>query len=200
MKKLMSLLVVLAIVGMSLPAMAQEVDKSVIVFRTMDDPDIPPDPNVCARGQELLEVPFWNVLLGASSWSVNTRSNIGEVVVEKVRQIGTGTACSLITDPTFTPFAAEAPFYFEGQTGDVYIAAAGECEVTHNDWGSYLSPPTNPEGPVYLSCYLDVLPELSTPGIKSGQATSNSTFVPVGEIPGFETGSFWTIQLIWDSE
>ena len=41
---------------------------------------------------------------------------------------------------------------------------------------------------------------LTTPGIKWGQASSSSIFLPGFEIPGFETGSFWTILLIWEDE
>jgi len=200
MKKLISVLVVLALTGAYVPLVAQEISRSISIFRSMDDPDIPVDMDVCDRGQGILSVPFWNGFFGASTWALNTRAKDGTVVNEKVRQVGTGTACMLITDPDLAPFAAEFPFYFEGETPDAYIAAAGECKVTQNAWGSLSAPPADPEGPVFLACYMDVIPELSTEGIKWGQASSNSTLVPGGEIPGFETGSFWTIQVVWDEE
>jgi hypothetical protein len=186
MKRALIFSVILAVAGFWIPAAAQEMEKTVILFRSMDDPDIPPDPAICDPANAGF-VP--NVFLGASLWSSTTRANNGVVVKEKVRQIGTATACALLTDPTFTPFDVEAPFYFEGTVGDLYLAAEGECQVTNN---ALLE-----GGPVFVGCYLDVIPQRSTPGIKWGQATSNSTFAPIA-VPGFETGSFWSIQLIWE--
>ena len=197
MKRLMNLLVVLMIAGMSLPAMAQEVDRTVLIFRTLSDPNVTPDPDVCNRGKAILGVPGFNLVIGASGWAVATRMDNGEVVNEKVRNIGTGTGCYLLTDPTMTPFQAETPMYFEAQTKDLHIAFAGECEATNNAWGPLIPPPENPEGPVFSSCYMKVVPAFSTPGVKWGQATGNSTFVP-GELPGFETGSLWAIELVWE--
>lgn len=186
MKKLLVLSVILAATGLCVTAIAQEMEKTVILFRSMDDPDIPPDPAICDVSNAGFQP---NVFLGASLWASTINVNNGVIVKEKVKRIGTATACALLTDPTFNPFDVEAPFYFEGTVGDLYIAAAGECEVTNN---------ALPEGgPVFVGCYLDVIPQRSTPGIKWGQAASNSTFAPI-PVPGFETGSFWSIQLIWE--
>jgi hypothetical protein len=179
--------------GIYLPAEAKEVEKTVVMFRSMDDPDIEPDLEVLLRAEEcdpllVLENPYL-VPLGASLWSSQTRSKDGMMVKEKIRQIGTATAVTALTDLTFNPFDKEAPFYFEGDIDGLYITACGECEVTNNAMME--------GGPIFVTCYLDVDPELSTEGIKWGQAVSNSTFV-LAPIPGFETGSFWTIQLIWE--
>jgi hypothetical protein len=118
----------------------------------------------------------------------------GEVYIEKVRQIGTGTLCAYITDPLLLPFNETAPAYFEATLTprpceELFVATTGECRVTNN---AILE-----GGPVFVGCYLDVLPDLSTEGIKWGQAVSNSTLAPV-PIPGFETGSFWSVQVIWE--
>ena len=185
MKKLTALILVMVLAGFCLPAVAQEIDKTVILFRSMDDPNIPPDPAVCDAGNSGFEA---NLSLGASLWSFQTKSNNGTIVKEKVQQIGTATSCVLITDLTFPPFGTEAPNYVEFTIGDLFIAVSGECEATVNPL---------PEGPLFVSCYLEVIPERSTEGIKWGQAISNSTFTPI-PIPGFETGSFWSIQLIWE--
>jgi hypothetical protein len=198
MKRLITLLIVFAVAGICLPAVAQEVEKTVLIFRTMDDPNIPPDPAVMQRA------PFWNptwdpynpplgvVALGYSTWSLQSSASDGEVVVEKIRQTGSGTLVAIITDPTFTPFDKEAPAYSEVQIGDLSLTVNGECEVTDNPAG----------GPLFLGCYMTVVTgvDTTTEGIKWGQGVSNSTFLnPFFPPPaGFETGSFWSVQLIWE--
>ena len=109
MRKLLILSVILAVAGLCFTAAAQEVEKTVNLFRSMDDPDITPDPAICDPGHGGFAP---NVSLGANLWVSNTRARDGKVVVEKVRQIGTSTACARITAPTFAPFDKEAPFYF----------------------------------------------------------------------------------------
>jgi hypothetical protein len=181
MKKLTALilLIVLVLFGFYLPVMAQDVEKTVIVFTSMNDPNIPPDLDACYPENSGF-VP--NVVLGASLWAFQTRSKDGVMVKEKVRQIGTATACMRLTD-------TEALNYLEFEIGDLFIAARGACLSTYD---AILE-----GGPMFATCGLSVLPEHSTEGIKWGQASNNSTFAPF-PIPGFETGSLWTIQLIWE--
>jgi hypothetical protein len=200
MKKLLCLLVVLAVAGVCMPAMAQ-VEKTIILFRSMDDPDIPPDPEVMMRAPfwdpewDPLDPPPFVVPLGYSTWSMNSRSKDGIIVNEKVRQTGGGTLVAIITDPNFLP-GSVAPAYSELAIGDLFLTVEGECQVMINP----MLPPDPELGPLFMSCYTTVVPENSTPGIKWGQATSNSNFLPGIEIPGFETGSFWSVQLIWEGE
>ena len=181
MKKLTALilLMVLVLVGFYLPVMAQDVEKTVIVFRSMNDPNIPPDLAACHPENSGFEP---NVVLGASLWAFQARSKNGVIVKEKVRQIGTATACMLLAEN-------ETLNYLEFEIGDLFIAASGECLSTYDA--------TLEGGPIFATCGLAVLPGRSTDGIKWGQASNNSTFAP-NPIPGFETGSFWTIQLIWE--
>jgi hypothetical protein len=44
MKKLLVLLVVLAVAGLSITAAAQEAKQTVILFQSMEDPNFPPNP------------------------------------------------------------------------------------------------------------------------------------------------------------
>ncbi len=196
MRKGMGILVVLAVAGMCVTAAAQEVDKTVILFRSMDDPDIPPDLEVCGRAVYPFDPPEGAMLvpLGASLWSSWSRILNGEVVMEKVRQIGTGTMCLWMSDEIIIPFDQEGPGYFEGTLRlspweEISIALSGECEGTNQ---AFLE-----GGPVFAGCYLNVLPDRSTEGIKWGQAVTNTTFA-LFPVPGFETGSFWSLQLVWE--
>jgi hypothetical protein len=61
---------------------------------------------------------------------------------------------------------------------------------------SVLLPSLLEGGPLFSGCLLAVIPERSTEGIKWGQVVSNS-IIPLIPVPGLETGSFWSILLIW---
>ena len=158
------------------------VEETVLQFRSFDDPEITPNPDVC------LNAPFYdenfppNVLLGASLWTLQTNAATGEVVNDKIRQVGITEACVLITglSPRDT-----APFYMEFNVEDLVMQANGECTVTSN---------TVPvDGLVLTGCTLEVYSDPAE-NILGGIATSNSVFNPFS-IPGFQTGSFWTVHL-----
>lgn len=191
MKKLIGLLVVVVVSGICVPAMAQ-VEKSIILFRSMDDPEIAPDPDVIARSG--LPAPI--IPLGYSTWSLQSSASGGEVVIEKIKETGGGTLVAQVTDPSF-PVGGIAPAYTEIELGDLYLVLTGECKVTINPLS------VGEIGPLFLTCSMtvDTDNELTTPGIRWGQASSNSNFLPTGVvIPGFETGSFWSVMLIWENE
>jgi hypothetical protein len=193
MKKSTSFLMIVCFVltGLFFPVAAQCFEETIYVFRTLDDPNVPYDPEVLERA------PFWNpawdpydppafiVPLGASIWALQTRSKDGKVVNDTVHQIGTGTAVAMITDPTFAPFVSKAPFYFEAKIQDLEFTANGYCLASSNNL------PT--PGIILVGCDLAVYPDPSQ-GILGGSATSNSIFNPFG-LPGFQTGSFWTLRL-----
>lgn len=193
MKRSVSLFIIISFmfIGLFCPAVAQCFEENIYLFRTLDDPSVPYDPDVLERA------PFWNpqwdpnnpppfiVPLGASIWALQTQSSNGLVVNDTVRQIGTGTAVAVITDPSFTPFASPAPFYFEADIGDLAFTANGYCLATSNN----LPMP----GIILVGCDLTVYPDAAQ-GILGGSATSNSIFNPFG-FPGFQTGSFWTLRL-----
>lgn len=176
--------VALATVGVCSPAQAQGLSESVILFRSLDDPAVMPDPEVCERAPFF---PHINVVFGASLWSSRTCASDGEVVVPEVSQVGTATACMLITDPTFPP-GGVAPFYIEGTAGDVDFTGVGECTLTSND--------VPVPGLILAGCNLKI-PADPDQGLIGGIATSNSVFNPLG-IPDFGTGSYWTLHLYWE--
>jgi len=182
----LAVVVALATVSIYSPAQvqAQGFTESVIQFRSLDDPAVMPDLEVC-EGAPFF--PHINVLFGASFWPSRTRASDGEVVVPEVRQIGTATACMLITDPTF-PVGGVAPFYIEGTAGDLDFTGIGECTLVSND--------VPVPGLILASCNLEI-PADPNQGLIGGIATSNSVFNPLG-IPGFGTGSYWTLHLYWE--
>jgi hypothetical protein len=66
--------------------------------------------------------------------------------------------------------------------------AAGQCEFVSDDI---------PQGGIILTgCNLKIDPDPEQ-GLLGGIATSKSVFNPLG-IPGFNTGSFWTIHVYWE--
>ncbi len=182
----LAVVVALAAAGVCSPAQAQGLSESVIQFRSLDDPAVVPDLEVCERAPFF---PHVNVLFGASFWSSRTRASDGEVVVPEVHQIGTATACMLITDPTF-PVGGVAPFYIEGMAGDVDFTGVGECTLASND----IPIP----GLILAGCNLKI-PADPDQGLIGGLATSDSVFNPLG-IPGFGTGSYWTLHVYWEED
>ena len=180
----LAVVVALAAAGVCSPAPAQGLPESVILFRSLDDPAVVPDPEVCERAPFF---PYVNVVFGASFWSPRTRASDGEVVVPEASQIGTATACMLITDPTF-PVGGVAPFYIEGTAGDVDFTGIGECTLTSND--------VPVPGLVLAGCNLKI-PADPDQGLIGGIAISNSVFNPLG-IPDFGTGSYWTLLMYWE--
>lgn len=74
--------------------------------------------------------------------------------------------------------------YVEFTVGDLTVTGNGVCTVTSNDVPQV--------GLILVGCALTVVdaPE----GIAGGSLTSNSVFNPFG-LPGFGTGSFWTVRL-----
>jgi hypothetical protein len=190
------LLGAIAVEGSQFVLHAEEVFKETVVqYRTMDDPDVDADLDVVVRA------PFWKadwdpenpppgvLTFGSSLFSSQTRASDGQVVNSAVKKIGTATAVAVITDPTFATFDSEFPMYFELKAGDLKIAASGECETTHNA--------LKEGGPVFLGCYMEILPESSSPGIRWGQASSITNFAPI-PVPGFQTSSYWSMHIVWE--
>lgn len=197
MKRSISLFVILSVmtIGMINPVDALGFEERVYVLKTIDDPDVQYDPAVLERA------PWWNpawdaenpppfiVPLGASIWMFTTNGD-GKVLKETVRQVGTGTAVGLISDPTFTQWGA-GPFYFEcpikqhGNKPDLTIAANGYAVVTSSN--------TPEPGIIMLGINLSIMPDAAQ-GILGGNATSNSIF-NLGGLPGYDTGSYWTVRV-----
>lgn len=156
----------------------EAVPTSVYRFRSIEDPDFPPDPAVCAAA------PFAaNVRLGASLWSEAVQASEGRVVNPTVRRIGTATACIRITDPTFPP-GLQQRFYGRFDVAEGTIVADGTCTLISND--------VPRRGLVLGGCNLRVIE--APPHVAGGAVTSLSVFNPA-RLSGFATGSVWTLQL-----
>ncbi|VVB86272.1 Uncharacterised protein [uncultured archaeon] len=165
--------------ALSAPVMAEE---NIIQFRSIEDPSTPPDPAVCSAA------PFdVNAKLGASFWSFQTRASDGLVVNDQINRIGNATACIRIVSFAFPPFTTD-PFYikFTLDNGDYAgeYEGLGNCTIISNDV---------PMSKLILAgCNLRIV---SAPSDSiSGAMTSMSVFNPF-KLPGFNTGSMWTLHL-----
>lgn len=171
-------LVLVCFVLSSTAALAGEVQYQ---FRSTEDPAFPPDDAICAQA------PFRvNVKLGASLWSQVVRAWDGKVVVDQARRIGRATACVELTNFLFPPGLAQN-FYAVFDLPSGRYEAVGTCTLVSNDV---------PQGGLVLAgCNLKMV---SAPaGVEGGVITSASVFNPA-RLPGFATGSLWTVQAYTD--
>jgi hypothetical protein len=162
-------------VGVAMPVPAVAFQEKLYVFRTMDDPDVQPNLAVCEAAP--FEV---SIVLGASLWAMRTRSSDGLMVNPDSRRIGTGTACLHVTSLAVD---ATAPIAGEFVIGSRTVRATGSCLVESND--------VPVPGLILANCSLRIDP---APGVLGGIASSNSVFNP-RQLPGFNTGSIWTVRL-----
>ena len=141
-------------------------------FRSQEDPSVEPDAAVIAAA------PFEpNLRLGALLWSVPGAGG------GSPQRIGTATACARITDPAFTP-EARFDFHVRFDLPEGPVTATGGCTLISNDMPV--------RGIVLAACHLRVVE--APAGHVGGAAASLSIFNP-GQVPGFSTGSYWTLQL-----
>lgn len=171
----MKRLALVLFLGLPAAALAQA---RVLQFRSVEDPAFPPDPAVCARAGFAV-----NVRLGGRLSAYSTRARDGQVVAEETHSVGHATACAQITSLAFPP-GLQQKFYVELTLADGVYSAAGTCTIVSNDV---------PQGGLVLAgCNLRLV---SFPaGVAGGAVVSLSTFNPF-RLPGFSTGSFWTVQL-----
>lgn len=193
MGKKVVLMVVLGIAGMGalLAPGVQAFDEEILVFRSVHDPAVP-DPSVewcrsvAPEGVPIDQLPNAAIVrLGASLWSLQTRASDGLVVKEKIRKIGLANACGYLVEGIGP--GKSGPFYMEGNVGGFEFVAEGECTFT----ASGIPVP----GIILTGCNLKVESDPAQ-GLVGGIATSNSVF-NVGQVPGFQTGSFWTVHTYW---
>jgi hypothetical protein len=167
-------LIVLVIAALGAPSVALAGERTLLL-RTTEDPSVPNTPPGCP-----FTVP--NLRLGATVWSHVTRADTGEVVKDQVHQVGTASACGLITAPLVPSTTPQ--FYIEFTLGSDVFAARGTCTVISND-----VPVT---GLILAGCTLRLVSFPSE--VLGGVATSMSVFNPL-QLQGFSTGSFWTLRL-----
>ncbi|HEX8431525.1 MAG TPA: hypothetical protein VF625_09565, partial [Longimicrobium sp.] len=150
---------------------------SILRFRSEESAEVTPDPAVCAAA------PFTtNVVFGAYLYSETTTADEGRVTNTRRKRIGTATACARITDPTFPPDLRQE-FYVRFRLPEGSFTARGGCTLITNDIPA--------DGLVLAGCHLRVIDAPSS--VKGGVVSSLSVFNP-RRLPGFETGSEWTIQ------
>jgi hypothetical protein len=149
----------------------------VYQFRTEEDPAVTGAADFCATA------PFpVNVRLNASEFSVRTRAADGRMVNTDARRIGTALACAQITNPAF-PAGLQQNFYARFELPDGTYTALGTCTLISNN--------VPVAGLVLAGCTLRLTN--SPAGIVGGAAVSVSVFNPL-RLPGYATGSQWTIQ------
>ena len=170
---------------MLFPALTHAIEERVIQFRSLEDSAVTVVPVMCQNA------PFYDpghppyTLLGARLWSLEGRAADGVVVNKEVRDVGEAYACVHITD--LSP-GAIAPFYMEFNVAGLWLTAAGVCIMASNHI---------PVGALFLvGCTLTV-PQDQSHGLIGGIATSSSVFNPLS-LPGFQTGSFWTVHLYFE--
>lgn len=150
----------------------------VYQFRTEEDPAVSGAAAFCAAS-----APFTaNVFLNASAYSVRTRASDGRMVNDDAKRIGTALACAQITNPTF-PEGRQEKFYAKFELRDGTYTGLGTCTLISNN--------VPVAGLVLAGCTLKLTS--APPGILGGAAVSLSVFNPA-RLPGFATGSQWTIQ------
>jgi hypothetical protein len=150
----------------------------VLRFRSEEDPSVTPDPAVCAAAGFTSNVRF-----GAVLYSEASNGQEGRIVNRSARRIGTATACARITDPSF-PADLRQEFYVRFDLPEGPVTARGGCTLVSNDI------PT--PGLVLAGCHLKVTEAPSW--YKGGAVASLSVFNP-RRLPGFLTGSDYTLQL-----
>jgi hypothetical protein len=164
----------------ALPASARE---AVHVIRTEDDTRFPADASFCGEA-----LPGANVLLGAAAYAPRFRVQDGAQVNAGAQPVGRATACLKRTVEGFTPGVVQevALQVSLGKEGPRY-RAKGTC--------TWLSTTVPVQGLMLVSCGL-ILTE-GPPGLLGGAVTSLSVFNPQ-RLPGFITGSHWTLHAYFD--
>jgi hypothetical protein len=173
----MSTLLRLATAALALAAGTALAAEDVLLLRTQESPEVAA---VCAAGE--------NIVLGAFVYAPRTRAHDGLVMKEGSRPIGTAVGCGTMTS---IAVGAKAPFRIAFDLGKRTVYASGECTVAQRF--APLAPQPFPL--LLVGCSLAVEPG-SDAGLLHGIAGSTSVFLPY-PIPGYDTGSFWTLHLYY---
>ncbi len=170
----------LAALALALLPLLASAGERVLVLRTQEDPRSPADLATCAAA------PFSpvNVVLGASAWTIRTGARSGELRDGELRFAGTATGCGRLT--TAAPFVPQ-PFRIRFDLADGTYVADGTCTITSGD--------VPQAGLLLLGCALKVVS--APPGVTGGSLVSASVF-NLANLPGFDTGSIWTLRLYDD--
>jgi hypothetical protein len=158
-------------------ASAASAETRIVQVRSAEDPASPPDQAFCQTA------PFAvNLLLGASLYTYEVEEHTGMVRDEQPRKIGVATACARLTNFTF-PAGLQQDFYVRFDLPEGSFVGLGTCTLTSNQ--------VPLAGFVLAGCALKMT---SFPrGVLGGGVSSLSSFNPF-RLPGFATGSYWTLQ------
>jgi hypothetical protein len=158
-------------------ASAAFAESRIVQIRSAEDPASPPDGAFCQTA------PFAvNLLLGASLYTYEVGEHTGMVRDEHPRKIGVATACARLTNFTF-PAGLQQDFYVRFDLPEGSFVGLGTCTLTSND--------VPLAGFVLAGCALKMTSFPS--GVVGGGISSLSSFNPF-RLPGFATGSYWTLQ------
>lgn len=158
-------------------ASAASAGSRVVQVRSAEDPASPPDRAFCQTA------PFAaNLLLGASLYTYEVEEHTGRVRDEHPRKIGVATACARLTSFLFPP-GLQQQFYVRFDLPEGSFVGLGTCTLTSND--------VPLAGFVLAGCALKMTS--FPPGVVGGGISSLSSFNPF-RLPGFATGSYWTLQ------
>lgn len=162
------------VLALSTPALAGD---RVYQFRTEEDASAV-DPSGCQAAP--FEV---NVRLPARIFVREFRGGGGRKGAGHERREGVALACARITDWTFAE-GSKADFYVRFELPQGLFTALGECTM--------LSNAVPRPGVVLTSCALKLT--RFPAGYVGGFVTSASVFNP-RSLPGYNTGSFWTLRV-----
>jgi hypothetical protein len=176
----------LLLAAVLLAAGAARAEEQVLLFQTQESDDVVP---ACAGDD--------TILLGAYVYAPRTRASDASVVRELGQPVGKVSGCGKMPSPV--TLGSKAPFSMDFDLEGRRVYAAGECTVQE-----IFFPIPGDRRPVLLvGCSLTVKPppEVIDPEERAAQraalrgiATSSSVFM-LAPIPGYSTGSYWTLHL-----
>lgn len=169
----LSVAVVSLALVLPLPVLAGEVSYQ---FQTQEDPQAA-DPNLCQGAPFQANVKLPGIV------SVPDKDSHGKLKAGARKAVGKARACALITDRTF-PEGSQADMYASFDLPEGRFTAVGKCTAVSNA--------VPRPGVVLVGCALK-LTEFP-PAYAGGFVTSSSLFNPLG-LPGYNTGSLWTLRL-----
>ena len=147
-------------------------------FRTEEDPQVRADPSACQ------DAPFETNIRLSGRISVPVQSPVdGKVKHDEHKRVGTALACVHITDRSFAE-GSQAEMYASFELPEGHFTAVGKCTAVSNA--------VPRAGVVLASCALKLTEFPSS--YAGGSATSSSVFNPLG-LPGYGTGSLWTLRV-----
>ena len=188
MRRLISMLVVIAVAGVWLPAIAKDDPvQSVYLLQSRDVGDPPEDLVMLCNSEEMVAQALEQVPgelqqispLNAEWWTFRTRANNGVVNNEFTRKTGPAAACGYLIA---TESGLGMALYGDSDASGIRFVGWGECDLPIAGMPTAASLTGN--------CSIVFDPDPSE-GIAGGLGTSNSVF-------GEDTGSFWTIRIFWE--